>query len=151
MVEKKIDLNLWNKPSSDKQKICSLKIISNSNMKKILTIFILLLTLNLFSQNIEVSKINCQRLMNRTIGYHLVLKNTSTKTIDAVEWTATFVDKFGDVKEVKKSELWSSGNTVTIDTSKPIEPGKELQVTMTCLVKGATDVKIKITRIHYLD
>ena len=120
-------------------------------MKKILTIFILLLTLNLFSQNIEVSKINCQRLMNRTIGYHLVLKNTSTKTIDAVEWTATFVEKFGDVKEVKKSELWSSGNTITIDTSKPIEPGKELQVTMTCLVKGATDVKIKITRIHYLD
>jgi hypothetical protein len=118
-------------------------------MKKILTSLILLLSLSAFSQ-VTVSKINCQRALGRTIGYHLVLKNNSTKTIDAVEWTATFVDKFGDVKEVKKGELWSSGNTLTIDTSKPIEPGKELQVTMSSLVKGATDVEIKITRIHYI-
>ena len=118
-------------------------------MKKILTLLILFLSLTALSQ-VEVSKINCQRALGRTIGYHLVLKNNSTKTIDAVEWTATFVDKFGDVKEVKKGELWSSGNTLTIDTSKPIEPSNELQVTMTCLVKGATDVKIKITRIHYI-
>lgn len=118
-------------------------------MKKLLTIIILLLSLSSFAQ-VEVSKINCQRALVRTIGYHLTLKNTSTKTIDAVEWTATFTDKFGDVKEVKKGELWSSGNTLTIDTSKPVEPGNELQVTMTCLVKGATDVTIKITRIHYI-
>lgn len=118
-------------------------------MKKLLTIIILLLSLSSFAQ-VEVSKINCQRALGRTIGYHLTLKNTSTKTIDAVEWTATFTDKFGDVKEVKKGELWSSGNTLTIDTSKPVEPNDELQVTMTCLVKGATDVTIKITRIHYI-
>ena len=118
-------------------------------MKKLLTIIILLLSLNSFAQ-VEVVKINCQRTLGRTIGYHLTLKNTSTKTIDAVEWTATFTDKFGDVKEVKKGELWSSGNTITLDTSKPIEPGDELQVTMTCLVKAATDVKIKVTRIHYI-
>lgn len=114
-------------------------------MKKLITIIILLLSLNSFAQ-VEVIKINCQRALGRTIGYHLTLKNTSTKTIDAVEWT----DKFGDVKEVKKGELWSSGNTLTIDTSKPVEPGDELQVTMSCLVKGATDVTIKITRIHYI-
>jgi hypothetical protein len=118
-------------------------------MRKTLTIIALLLSLATFSQ-VDVSKINCQRAMGRTIGYHLVLKNNSAKTIDAVEWTATFTDKFGDVKEIKKGELWSSGNTFTIDTSKPIEPGKELQVTMSCLVKGATDVKIKVTRIHYI-
>jgi hypothetical protein len=118
-------------------------------MKKLLTIIILLLSLTSFSQ-VEVSKINCQRALGRIIGYHLVLKNTSTKTIDAVEWTATFTDKFGDVKEVKKGELWSSGNTITLDTSKPVEAGDELQVTMNCIVKGATDVTIKITRIHYI-
>ena len=77
-------------------------------MKKLITIIILLLSLNSFAQ-VEVIKINCQRTLGRTIGYHLTLKNTSTKTIDAVEWTATFTDKFGDVKEVKKGELWSSG------------------------------------------
>ena len=110
----------------------------------------LLLSLASFSQ-VEVSKINCQRALRRTIGYHLLLKNTSHKTIDAVEWTATFTDKFGAVKEVKKGELWSSGNTFTIDTSDPIEPSRELQVTMGCLVKGATDVKIKVTRIHYIE
>ena len=118
-------------------------------MKKLLTIIILLLSLSSFAQ-VEVSKINCQRALGRTIGYHLTLKNNSTKTIDAVEWTATFTDKFGDVKEIKKGELWSSGNTLTIDTSKPVEAGDELQVTMSCLVKGATDVTIKITRIHYI-
>ena len=110
----------------------------------------LLLSIASFSQ-VEVSKIDCQRALGRTIGYHLVLKNTSHKTIDAVEWTATFTDKFGEVKEVKKGELWSSGNTFTIDTSDPIEPARELQVTMSCLVKGATDVKIKVTRIHYVE
>ena len=119
-------------------------------MKKLLTIIVLLLSLTSFSQ-VELVKINCQRAICRTIGYHLTLKNTSTKTIDAVEWTATFSDKFGDVKEVKKGELWSSGNTLTLDTSKPVEPGDELQVTMTCIVKGATDVKIKVTRIHYIN
>lgn len=118
-------------------------------MKKLLTIIILLLSISTFSQ-VEVIKVNCQRAIGRTIGYHITLKNTSNKTIDAVEWTATFTDKFGDVKEVKKGELWSSGNTFTIDTNKPIEAGNELQVTMSCLVKGATDVKIKITRIHYI-
>lgn len=118
-------------------------------MKKLLTIIVLLLSLSSFAQ-VELVKINCQRTLGRTIGYHLTLKNTSTKTIDAVEWTATFSDKFGDVKEIKKGELWSSGNTLTLDTSKPVEPGDELQVTMTCLVKGATDVKIKVTRIHYI-
>ena len=118
-------------------------------MKKLLTIIILLLSLSSFAQ-VEVIKINCQRALGRTIGYHLTLKNNSTKTIDAVEWTATFTDKFGDVKEIKKGELWSSGNTLTIDTSKPVEAGDELQVTMSCLVKGATDVTIKITRIHYI-
>lgn len=116
-------------------------------MKKLLTIIILLISLNSFSQ-VEVVKINCQRTLGRTIGYHLTLKNKSTKTIDAVEWTATFTDKFGDVKKVKKGELWSSGNTFTIDTSKPIEASDE--VTIPCLVKGATDVTIKITRIHYI-
>lgn len=119
-------------------------------MKKLLTIIVLLLSLSSFAQ-VELVKINCQRAIGRTIGYHLTLKNTSTKTIDAVEWTATFSDKFGDVKEVKKGELWSSGNTLTLDTSKPVEPGDELQVTMTCIVKGATDVKIKVTRIHYIN
>jgi hypothetical protein len=118
-------------------------------MKKILIVVFLLLSLTAFSQ-VEVSKINCQRALGRTIGYHLVLKNTSTKTIDAVEWTATFTDKFGDVKEVKKGELWSSGNTFTIDTSDPIEPDNELQVTTSCLVKGATDVKIKVTKVHFI-
>jgi hypothetical protein len=119
-------------------------------MKKVLIIITLLISLTTFSQ-VEVSKIDCQRALGRTIGYHLVLKNSSHKTIDAVEWTATFTDKFGEVKEVKKGELWSSGNTFTIDTSEPIEPSRELQVTMSCLVKGATDVKIKVTRIHYLE
>jgi hypothetical protein len=118
-------------------------------MKKLLTIIILFLSLTSFSQ-VELIKINCQRSFGRTIGYHLTLKNTSNKTIDAVEWTATFTDKFGDVKDVKKGELWSSGNTLTLDTSKPVEPNDELQVTMTCIVKGATDVKIKVTRIHYI-
>jgi hypothetical protein len=118
-------------------------------MKKLLTIIILLLSINTFSQ-VEVIKINTQRILNRNVGYRLTLKNNSNKTIDAVEWTATFIDKFGDVKYIKKGEIWSSGNTVTIDTSKPIEPGKELQVTIGSLVKGATDVKIKVTRIHYI-
>jgi hypothetical protein len=118
-------------------------------MKKLFTIIVLFLTLQSFCQ-VEVVKISCQRAIGRTIGYHLILKNTSNQTIDAVEWTATFVDKFGDVKEVKKGELWSSGNLITLDTSKPVKPGDELQVTQSCVVKGATDVQIKVTRIHYI-
>ena len=118
-------------------------------MRKFLTSLILLFSLTAFSQ-MEVVKVNTQRTFGRTIGYHLVLKNISNKTIDSVEWTATFTDKFGEVKEVKQKQTWSSGNTITLDTSKPVEPGNELQVTTTCIVKEATDVKIKITRIHYL-
>lgn len=118
-------------------------------MKNLLTSIILLFSIVTFSQ-VEVIKIKTQRTFGRTIGYHLTIKNNSNKKIDAVEWTATFTDKFGDIKDIRKGEVCSSGNTITIDTSENIEPGKELQVTKSSLVKGATDVKIKVTRIHYI-
>jgi len=112
-------------------------------------IFTLLFTLSSFSQ-VEVVKISTQRALGKAIGYHVTMKNNSKRAVDAIEWTAVFTDKFGDVKDTKTSEGWSSGNTFTIDTSKEIEPGKEVQVTKGCLVSGATDVKIKITRVHYV-
>ena len=116
-------------------------------MKNLLSILVFLFTLTSFSQ-VKVVKISTQRSFGRAIGYHLTLKNTSDKVIDAVEWTATFVNKFGDVKDTK-NDSWSSGNSITIDTSKEVKPNEDLQVTKTCLVKDATDVNIKIIRIHY--
>lgn len=116
-------------------------------MRHLLSILVFLFTLTSFSQ-VKVVKISTQRSFGRAIGYHLTLKNTSDKVIDAVEWTATFVNKFGDVKD-SKNESWSSGNSITIDTSKEVKPNEDLQVTKTCLVKDATDVNIKIIRIHY--
>ena len=117
-------------------------------MRHLLSILVFLITLTSFSQ-VKVVKISTQRSFGRAIGYHLTLKNTSDKVIDAVEWTATFVNKFGDVKDTK-NDSWSSGNSITIDTSKQVNPNEDLQVTKTCLVKDATDVNIKITRIHYI-
>jgi hypothetical protein len=119
-------------------------------MRHLLSILVFLITLTSFSQ-VKVVKISTQRISNRLIGYHLTLKNKSNKFIDSVEWTATFVNKFGDVKD-EQNESWSSGNSLTIDTSKEVKPNGNLQVTIKCGlfgIKDATDVNIKINRIHY--
>lgn len=117
-------------------------------MRNLIFILVFLITLTSFSQ-VKVVKVSTQRSFNRAVAYHLTLKNTSNKVIDAVEWTATFVNKFGDIKDTK-NDSWSSGNSITIDTSKDVNPNENLQVTKTCFVKEATDVNIKITRIHYI-
>lgn len=84
-----------------------------------------------------------QNVFGRNVGYYITMKNTGKKSVDGVKWTAYFYDNFGDLKGTREGQ-WQSGNIIS-----PIEPGEDTEDLETVWVKGATKVKITITKVHY--
>ena len=86
-----------------------------------------------------------QNVLGKNIGYYVELENKSGKTIDAIQWTATFTNNFGDEKGVRKGE-WSSGNFIS-----PVEDGEKIIDLEGVWVEEATKISIQIDRIHFTD
>ena len=95
--------------------------------------------------NVAVSKTYSQSSLGVNIGYCVELINRGSLTVDAVEWSAKFYNKFGDLKEVKEGS-WSSGNFI-----KPAKSGEKFIDVEPHWVQGATDVFITIKRVHFID
>jgi hypothetical protein len=95
------------------------------------------------SGGVSVVKSYTQNVMGKNIGYYVELKNNSGKTIDAIEWQASFYNNFNDLKGRKIGD-WSSGNII-----KPVKPGEVIKDLEGVWVDGATKVEIEITRVHY--
>ena len=53
---------------------------------------------------VDVVKAYSQNILGQNVGYYINLKNNSSKTVDAVSWTANFYNNFEDLKG-KKTDL----------------------------------------------
>lgn len=95
--------------------------------------------------SIEPQKAYSQNILGKNVGYYVTVKNNSTKTVDALEWTANFYDNFDDWKG-KKTGKWQSGNF-----TRPVEAGESITDLEGAWVDEATKVFIKITRVHFTD
>jgi hypothetical protein len=84
-----------------------------------------------------------QNVFGVSPGYYVEFTNTSNKKVDAIKWTATFTDNFGEVLGTRDGK-WQSGNFIS-----SIEKGESTKDIENNFVKGATKVYIKITLVHF--
>jgi len=94
---------------------------------------------------IDVVKAYSQNILGQNVGYYVKLTNNSSKTVDAVSWTANFYNNFEDSKG-KKTGKWESGNFTS-----SAKPGESITDLEGAWVDGATKVFIKVTRVHFTD
>ena len=94
---------------------------------------------------VAVTKAYSQNVLGTNVGYYVVFKNNSGKTIDGIQWKAKFYNNFNDYKGDRKGE-WSSGNFIS-----PVKTGGTIEDLEGVWVEGATKVVIEITRVHYTD
>lgn len=94
---------------------------------------------------VDVVKAYSQNILGQNVGYYINLKNNSSKTVDAVSWTANFYNNFEDLKG-KKTGKWESGNFTSV-----AEPGETMTDLEGAWIDGATKVFIKVTRVHFTD
>ena len=95
--------------------------------------------------DVKIQDIKSQNVLGRNIGYVVKFDNDNEKTIDGIAWTAFYYDRFGELKG-KKEGMWTSGNFI-----KPVPTNSTLTTTQTSWVKGADDVYITITKVHFTD
>ena len=95
--------------------------------------------------DVKIQDIKSQNVLGRNIGYVVKFDNDNEKTIDGIAWTAFYYDRFGELKG-KKEGTWTSGNFI-----KPVPANSTLTTTQTSWVKGADDVYITITKVHFTD
>jgi hypothetical protein len=84
-----------------------------------------------------------QNVFGVSPGYYVKFTNTSNKKVDAIKWTATFTDNFGEVLGTRDGK-WQSGNFIS-----SIEPGESTEDLENNFVKGATKVWITIIDVHF--
>ncbi len=94
---------------------------------------------------LEVYRTYSQNILGKNIGYYIEFKNTSDRSVDAIEWEAYFYNNFKDLKGKRKGS-WSSGNII-----KPIPPNNMAKDLQASWVDGAEKVYIKVTRVHFED
>jgi hypothetical protein len=94
---------------------------------------------------VEVEKAYTQEVLGKNVGYYIELKNTSNKTVDAIEWKANFYSTFGEIKGNREGS-WSAGNFI-----KPVEPNAKIKDLQTNWIDGANKVYISIVRVHFTD
>ena len=78
--------------------------------------------------------------------YSVEFYNGSQKTVDALEWDASFYDKFNKLLGVRIG-VWSSGKWIS-----PIQPGEyKKDREMPDDIGDAEKVIIKIKKVHFID
>jgi hypothetical protein len=119
-------------------------------MKAILLFFAILAAAASFGQQshkgksgLAVKNTVTQSVFGASMGYYVEFKNNSGKTIDGIKWKATFTNNFGEVMGVRDG-MWQSGNILS-----PIGPGESTEDLENVFVKGATQIWITVTEVHF--
>ena len=119
-------------------------------MKAILLIFAILASATSFAQQshkgksgLAVTSTVTQSVLGASLGYYVEFKNNSGKTIDGIKWKATFTNNFGEVMGTRDG-MWQSGNILS-----PIKPGESTEDLENVFVKGATQIWITVTEVHF--
>lgn len=94
-----------------------------------------------YGVNVVLAK--TQNVFGVSPGYYVKFKNNTKKKVDAIKWTATFTDNFGEVLGTREGK-WQSGNFIS-----SIEPNGSTKDIENSFVKDATKVYITITLVHF--
>jgi hypothetical protein len=123
-------------------------------MIKASSLLTLLLTISLLSfsqahQNkckVTVKEATPHVVLDKLRYYSVEFYNGSQKTVDALEWDASFYDKFNKLLGVRKG-VWSSGKWIS-----PLQPGEyKKDREMPDDIGDAEKVIIQIKKVHFID
>ena len=95
--------------------------------------------------NVEVEDVSELNSFGYLLGYTVTFKNNSKKTVDGIWWKASF---YNNADELIKEKNYSFNSDNLID---PIGVGFTKSIVRSPRVRGASIVKIKITKVHYSD
>ena len=95
--------------------------------------------------NIEVKDVSKITALGYLIGYTVQFKNSTTKTVDGVYWTAYY---YNNDNKLIESEKASFNSTNLID---PIAAGFSKSIARSPRVKGASIVLVVINKVHFSD
>lgn len=90
----------------------------------------------------EVFKISPKIVLGNLISYSFYIQNKHDKPIDGLRWTAEFYDNFGELVDTKEDSFNASS------PEDAIPSGSAKSFLKMCKYKGATVVKIKVTKVH---
>jgi len=121
-------------------------------MKTIIALFALMLAITpSFSQTnksikaVAVTDVSVASVFGYLTGYTVTFKNTSSKTIDQINWTVNYYDNAG---KLIKSEKESFNSDSFVD---PVSSGFEKILVRSPRVKGASKAQVIVTGAHASD
>jgi hypothetical protein len=94
---------------------------------------------------ITVTKSYNQQVLGKNIGFFVIFKNNTTRSLDAIEYKVIYKNGFDEVKGTR-SFTWQSGNFFG-----PKLPGESLKDGSTTWVDDANKIEVVIMRVHFTD
>ena len=94
---------------------------------------------------ISVTKSYNQQVMGKNVGFYVVFKNNSKRSMDAIDYEVNYKNGFNESMG-KRSFTWQAGNFFG-----PKLPGESLSDGSTTWVEGANKIKVIIKRVHFTD
>ena len=94
---------------------------------------------------ISIVKSYNQEIFGKNVGFFVVFKNNSERSMDAIEYTVTYKNGFDETKG-KRSFSWQAGNFFG-----PKLPGESLKDGSTTWIDDANKISIVIKRVHFTD
>jgi len=94
---------------------------------------------------IAVVKSYNQQVMGKNVGFYVVFKNNSKRSMDAIDYEVNYKNGFNESMG-KRSFTWQAGNFFG-----PKLPGESLSDGSTTWVEGANKINVVIKRVHFTD
>lgn len=94
---------------------------------------------------IIVTKSYNQEVLGKNIGFYVVFKNNTTRSLDAIDYKVIYKNGFDEVKGTR-SFTWQAGNFLG-----PKLPGESLKDGSTTWVDDANKIEVLIKRVHFTD
>lgn len=94
---------------------------------------------------ISITKSYNQEVLGKNIGFYVVFKNNTTRSLDAIDYKVIYKNGFDEVKGTR-SFTWQAGNFLG-----PKLPGESLKDGSTTWVDDANKIEVVIKRVHFTD
>ena len=94
---------------------------------------------------ITLTKSYNQQVLGKNIGFFVIFKNNTTRSLDAIDYKVIYKNGFDEVKGTR-SFTWQAGNFLG-----PKLPGESLKDGSTTWVDDANKIEVLIIRVHFTD
>lgn len=94
---------------------------------------------------ISITKSYNQEVLGKNIGFFVIFKNNTTRSLDAIDYKVIYKNGFDEVKGTRLF-TWQAGNFLG-----PKLPGESLKDGSTTWVDDANKIEVVIKRVHFTD